>query len=95
MKDPAIVPIELEFSGRNGTVKLGDQVENTFSPIKNPVTGEEERVLIRIPGGMEYSGVGDAEVVRSETLKSTDEIGFDYTGSHTSLVEEQEFGNHR
>ena len=95
VKDPAIVPIDLEFSGRTGTVKLGDQVENRFSPIKNPVTGEEERVLIRIPGGMEYSGEGDAEIVRSETLTSTDEIPFDYTGSHTSLVEEQEFGSYR
>ncbi len=44
---------------------------------------------------MEYSGEGDAEIVRSETLKSTDEIAFDCTGSHTSLVEEQEFGSHR
>lgn len=95
VKEAAIVPIDLEFSGRTGTVKIGDTVENRFAPIKNPVTDEEERVLIRIPGGMEYSGEGDAEIVRSDVLKSTDELAFDYTGSHTSLVAGQEFGSHR
>ena len=61
----------------------------------NPVTEEEERVLVQIPGGMEYSGDGYAEVVKSSTLRSTDEIAFDRPGSHVSLVEQQEFGSHR
>ncbi len=96
LKDPAVVPLDFEFSDRSGTIKIGDVIENTYNPIKNPVTGEEETVLVKIPGGMEYSqNDGEAQVVRSETLRSTDEIAFDHQGSHTSWVEEQTFGSHR
>jgi len=96
VKDPAVVPLHYDFSGRSATIKLGDTVENRYSPIKNPVTGEEETVLVKIPGGMEYSqNDGEAQVVKSDVLKSTDEIAFDYEGSHTSFVEEQTFGSHR
>lgn len=96
VRDPLIAPIEIDISGREGTVRIGDVIENRFQPIKNPVTGEEERVLVRIPGGMEYSkNDGEAEVVRSEVLRSTDEIGFDRPGSHVSLVDDQTFGSHR
>lgn len=95
VKEPAVVPIDFEVSGRNGTIKIGDGMENTFAPIKNPVTNDDEQVFVRIPGGMEYSGEGEAEILQSQTMRSTDEIGFDHTGCHTSLVEEQEFGSHR
>jgi hypothetical protein len=95
VKDPAVVPIDFDVSGRKGTIKIGDGMENTFAAIKNPVTNEDEQVIIRIPGGMEYSGNGEAEILESQTLRSTDEIAFDHTGCHTSLVENQEFGSHR
>jgi len=95
VKEPAVVPIDIQLSGRNGTLRIGDTIQNEFAPIKNPVTEEEERVLVQIPGGMEYSGDGYAEIVKSSTLRSTDEIAFDRPGSHVSLVEQQEFGSHR
>ena len=63
--------------------------------MKNPVTGADFSVQVRIPGGMEYSDEGEAEIVQSETMRSTDEIAFDHTGCHTSLVEHQTFGSHR
>jgi len=44
---------------------------------------------------MEYSDDGVAEVVLTETMRSTDEIAFDHSGTHTSLVEQQTFGSHR
>jgi hypothetical protein len=37
VKEPAVVPIEIDISGRKGTVKLGNVVENRFEPIKNPL----------------------------------------------------------
>ncbi len=95
VKQPAIVPIEFEVRGKTGTIRIGDKVENRFGPIRNPVTGEEYSVQVRIPGGMEYSDQGEAEILQSETMRSTDEIPFDYSGSHTSLVERQTFGSHR
>ncbi len=95
VKQPAIVDIDFEFSGKTGRIKIGDVIENRFASIKNPVTGDESSVQVRIPGGLEYSDQGEAEIVRSEVMRSTDEIGFDYTGSHTSLVTHQTFGSHR
>ena len=95
VKQPAIVPIDFEFAGKNGTIKIGDAIENRFAAIKNPVTGDEASIQVRIPGGLEYSDQGEAEIVRSEVMRSTDEIGFDYSGCHTSLVEQQTFGSHR
>jgi hypothetical protein len=95
VKQPAIVDIDFEFSGKAGKIKIGDVIENRFAPIRNPVTGDESSVQVRIPGGLEYSDQGVAEIVRSEVMRSTDEIGFDYSGCHTSLVEQQTFGSHR
>jgi len=95
VKQPAIVDIDFEFSGKSGRIKIGDAIENRFASIKNPVTGDESSVQVRIPGGLEYSDQGEAEIVRSEVMRSTDEIGFDYSGCHTSLVEQQTFGSHR
>jgi hypothetical protein len=95
VKEPAVVPVDVQVSGRKGTVKIGDAIENEFAPIKNPVTDEDERALVQIPGGMEYSGEGYAEILQSSTLRSSDEIAFDRPRSHVSLVENQEFGSHR
>jgi hypothetical protein len=95
VKEPAVVPIDVQVADRKGTIKIGDVIENEFAPIKNPVTSEDENVLIQVPGGMEYSGEGFADVLQSSTLRSTDEIGFDRPASHVSLVENQEFGSHR
>jgi hypothetical protein len=96
VKDAAIVPIDFEVSGKMGTIKIGDGIENRFGPIKNPVTGDEAEAYVRIPGGLEYSANGgEAAILQSQTLVSRDEIAFNCTGSHTSLVEQQTFSNHR
>jgi len=93
VKQPAIVDIDFEFSSKNGTI--GDAIENRFAAIKNPVTGDKASIQVRIPGGLEYSDQGEAEIVCSEVMRSSDEIVFDYSGCHTSLVEQQTFGSHR
>jgi hypothetical protein len=95
VKEPAVVPIELEISGKRGKVRLGDQVENDFGPIKSPIDESEYAARITVPGGMEYSDEGVADVLQSTVLRSSDEIGFDRPGSHVSLVEDQTFGSHR
>ncbi|HAF03126.1 MAG TPA: hypothetical protein DCO65_04125 [Spartobacteria bacterium] len=95
VKDPAIVPIDFQFKGKRGKIKIGSGIENDFAPISNPVTGDEFAVQVRIPGGMEYSDTGEAEIVRSAVMRSTDEIAFDHEGGHTSYIERQTFGSHR
>ena len=44
-------------------LKIGDVIENNFDSMKNPVTGAPFSAQICIPGGMEYSAEGGAEVV--------------------------------
>jgi hypothetical protein len=96
VKDPGIVPIDFTVEGRTGTIKVGDAMENSFRPIKNPVTGDEETLRVAIPGGLEYSrGDGVAEILVSDTLRSTDDIAFSHGGTHTSLVSNQDWGPDR
>jgi hypothetical protein len=95
VKQPAIAPIDFEVADKTGKIRIGEVIENRFAPLKNPVTGQDVTIQVRIPGGMEYSDQGEAEIVRSELMRSTDEIGFDHAGCHTSLVERQTFGSHR
>lgn len=87
--------IDFEVNGKTGQIKIGDVIENTFAPIKNPVTGDDVSIQVCIPGGMEYSDDGTAEVLQSKTMVSGDEIAFDHVGCHTSYVEHQTFGSHR
>lgn len=54
--DPIFVPIELESDrdkriARLNVPGLGNY---TIEPIKNPITGEEHRALIKLPNGFEY-----------------------------------------
>jgi hypothetical protein len=96
VKEPAVVPIDFQVEGRQGTITVGDAMANSFGPIKNPVTGAEETVRVAIPGGLEYSrGDGIAEILVSDKLRSTDEIAFDHGGVHTSLVTNQDWGSDR
>jgi hypothetical protein len=95
VKPPAIVPIDFEVSGKRGAITIGEVIANRFAPIQNPVTGADTPIQVRIPGGMEYSDQGEAEILRSEMMRSRDEISFDHAGCHTSLVERQTFGSHR
>jgi len=86
VKQPGMAPIDFEVAGKRGTIKIGEVIENRFGPLRNPVTGAAFAIQVRIPGGMEYSDQGEADILRSETMRSSDEIGFDHTGCHTSLV---------
>ena len=54
--DPVYVPIELtsDRDKRVGHLKVPGLGEFTVEPIRNPVTGEEHRALIKLPNGFEY-----------------------------------------
>ncbi len=56
MLDPIFVPIELESDRdkRVARLKVPGLGEFRAEPIKNPVTGEEHRAIIKLPNGFEY-----------------------------------------
>ncbi|HET9467084.1 MAG TPA: DUF1326 domain-containing protein [Vicinamibacterales bacterium] len=54
--DPIYAPIELvsDRERRTAQVKVPGLGEFRIEPIKNPVTGEEHRAIIKLPNGFEY-----------------------------------------
>ena len=42
------------MGGRTARFSAGDILETQSEPIKNPVTGDEHRALVQLPGGFEY-----------------------------------------
>ncbi len=55
--EPVFKPIEMniDVDARVGHVKVDGICESSGSPILNPVTGEEHRARIDLPGGFEYT----------------------------------------
>lgn len=76
---PLIKPIDYEVNreARTARVKIPDVLESVGTPIKSPATGEEHRVRIDIPNGIEFelaemgSGTTRATAAISLDLKET------------------------
>jgi len=83
--DPKYVPIEFKFDlkGRKALVRFGSEMETTSEPIKNVVTGDEHRILVDMPNGMEYH---HPEIATTGVLKSNGPLKFDCPGAHSSLA---------
>jgi len=94
VRQPELLPIVFEVEGRNGRIRIGEELETVFAPLRNPVNGAEHVASIVIPDGLEYPPQG-AEVVDTPVLRSRGEVAFDHSGCHTSLVERQVFSSLR
>jgi hypothetical protein len=68
--DPLFVPITLESDRdkRVAYLNVPGLCELRAEPIRNPVTGEEHRALIKLPNGFEYK---EAEVGNTVHLRAT------------------------
>jgi hypothetical protein len=55
--DPRFLPIDMavDVEARQGHVEVEGLLSTVGRPIRNPVTGEEHRVRIDLPGGFEYT----------------------------------------
>jgi hypothetical protein len=83
---PNFVPIDFEFDreSRRARVSIEGVGETSSQPLTIPATDEQQRVIVRIPDGMEYK---EMEVAQTGVLRSTGEIKFDHQGTHSSLAE--------
>ena len=83
---PHFVPIDFEVDmvSRKARVSIEGYAETTTEPLSVPATGDEQRVIVNMPGGFEYK---QAEVALASVLKSTGDINFDWSGTHSSLAE--------
>ena len=74
--DPIYAPFEFNANGQNSTVKIGDFASMAFEPVKNPVTGEPEKMRIEHETGFLFKG---ADVVSAKEGKiSIDGLDFSY-----------------
>lgn len=82
---PQFVPIEFDFDleNRRARVAIAGQFETVSTPIVNLATGDQHRVRVDMPNGMEYFS---PEIAATAVLKSTGMIAFDCHASHSSLA---------
>ena len=83
---PQFVPITFEFDKkkRKALVVIPGALETVSAPLTIPATGAEQRVIVKMPNGMEYK---EMEVAQAVVLKSTAAIKFDHKNTHSSLAE--------
>ena len=77
-----VAPIELDVDreARVGTVRIPGVIEHVIEPIRNPVTGDEHRARIVLPGGFEFS---EAEMANSVSLRVTLSTPLRFSYEHT------------
>ena len=78
-----LIAFSFDLKARKACVKLGNDVETTTEPIKNIATGDEHRILVDMPNGMEYKR---PEIATTGILKSSGKIKFDLPGAHSSMA---------
>jgi hypothetical protein len=59
-------------------------LETRSVPLKIPATDDEQQVIVRMPGGMEYK---EFQVAQSVILRGEGPIKFDYQNTHSSLAD--------
>ena len=81
--EPLIRRIEFEgdLESRTGRVRVADLVDVAIEPIRNKVTGAEQRARVQLPQGFEYH---EAEYA-SGAVKSSPPIHLDWSGRHAHL----------
>ncbi|MFQ5899303.1 MAG: DUF1326 domain-containing protein [Candidatus Methylomirabilia bacterium] len=84
--EPQFVPISFEFdkAKRRTRVVIPGALETASAPLTVPATGGEQRVVVRMPDGMEYR---EMEVAQAVVLTGSGAIKFNHKNSHSSLAE--------
>jgi hypothetical protein len=82
---PKFVPIEFKFDlkKRKGRCGVKGEIAVVTDPIQDAM-GNQVHASIVLPKGVEYFS---AEIAAASTLKSTGQIPFDRTGTHSSFSE--------
>ena len=82
---PHFVQINWEFDKekRTARVSIPGFLETESQPLTVPLTGDQQRVIVRMPAGFEDK---EMEVASARSLSSTGAIRFDWQGTHSSLA---------
>lgn len=91
VQEPIFAPIDFEFDidSRTGYLKVGDVIESSVETLRGIDSQDPYRILVRIPGGFEYTGPNsDAETALAKTLKVSvgGKLDYEHTDSHSSMA---------
>jgi hypothetical protein len=77
-------PIDLTFDydTRTASVRVAGILDESIGPLRNAVTGDPHRALIRLPNGFEFT---DAEVASGRT-KTTGDLALDFNETHAHFA---------
>ena len=78
---PNLVPIKMDVNGRNSGFSIDGICEAKFTPLINPVTGDENEVHIVFPNGGLIWNDGDSAMTSVMKVDHGD-IKFDHTGQN-------------
>ena len=78
----APITFEMDFEGLTGRVEVQGVLEATLEPIRNPMTGNVHRAVIRLPNGFEFR---EAEMA-SSTFRSTSVLDQSHAGCYGFLT---------
>ncbi|NIR58027.1 MAG: DUF1326 domain-containing protein [Gammaproteobacteria bacterium] len=71
----------VDVDARSASLKVPGLIESSGRPIRSPATGEEHRVRIEIPGGIEFA----IAEVGSASTKAAGAIELDLTDSYAQF----------
>ena len=91
VKEPVFAPIEFEFDieERSGRLKAGDVIETEVETLRGIDPPDPYRILVRIPGGFEYTGPdNEAETATATRLvvRGGGNLDYEHTSSHSSMA---------
>ncbi len=91
VKDPIFAPIEFDFDidSRSGRLKAGDVIETEVETLRGIDPPDPYRILVRIPGGFEYTGPdNEAETALATRLavRAGGNLDYEHTNSHSSMA---------
>jgi hypothetical protein len=87
--EPVIAPVDFEFDidNRSGRIRVGDALESEVETLRGIDPPNPYRVLVRIPGGMEYTGPDhEAETALAKRISVHGPIEFEVRDGHSSMA---------
>jgi hypothetical protein len=79
---PTHVKYEAEFAGLETRIRAGDIVDLQLTAVRNPVTGDEARAGVLLPGGIIFK---EAKLGASSTFRIRDGISYDHSGQYSAI----------
>ncbi len=76
------IDLAMDYDNRTASVRVPGVVDETVGPLRNAVTGDAHRALLKLPNGFEFT---EAEVASGKT-KTTGDIALDFNETHAHFA---------